>query len=138
MAALTVTAAQVSVVFPEEAEIYDVVAGSAVTPGQGARLDTTTGKAILADGTGTANSKFRGVALGSAGANQGVSLLKRGHVRGYDLSGMSYGDPIYVSNTVGSLDTAAGTVSRVAGMVVALSNGGTPEKVAYIDADWMV
>lgn len=138
MATLTPTVARIAPVFPEEAEIYDFVAGSAIVPGDAVRIDTTTGKAILADGTGTAASKFRGVALGSAGAGQGVSVLKRGHVYGYDLGTVAYGDPIYVSNTAGDLDTAAGTVSRVAGMIVPLSNSGTPEKLLYIDADWGV
>lgn len=134
---LTVNVAQIAPVYPEEAEIYDFVAGSAVAPGKASRWDTSTGKVILADGTGTANSKFRGVALGSAGAGQGVSLLKRGHVYGYDVSAASVGDLIYVDNTAGDLGTAAGTVSRVAGVVVALPNNSAT-KVIYIDADWMV
>lgn len=132
--ALTVTASQIAPVYPESAEIYDYVAGSAVTPGQGLKW-LTSGKVALANGAATATSYLRGVALGSAGAGQAVSMLKRGHVYGYDLTGLDAGQLVYLDNSNGALATAAGTVSVVAGIVTALPENSNT-KVLYIDADW--
>lgn len=133
--ALNVTVNRVAPVYPQEAEVYDFVAGTAIAPGDAVRVDTTSGKLILADATEAAKSKFRGLALGSAGAGQGVSVVKRGHVYGYDLTGIDYGAPIYLDNTAGDIGTAAGTVSVVAGMVVSLPDDSRT-KVIYVDADW--
>lgn len=134
--ALNVTVNRVAPVYPQEAEIYDFVAGTAVAPGDAVRIDTTSGKLILAEGTGAATSKFRGLALGSAGAGQGISVLKRGHAYGFDLTGVDYGAPIYLDNAAGDIGTAAGSVSVVVGMVVGLPDDSRT-KVIYVDANWL-
>lgn len=132
---LTLTPGRVAPVYPQDAEIYDVVAGTAISPGAALRLDTS-GQAVLADATGTASSRFRGLALGSAGGGQGLSLLKRGHVYGYDLSALAYGAPVYLDNDAGALSSAAGSVSVVVGTVVSLPDHART-KVLYLDADWL-
>ena len=97
--ALSVTVSRVAPVYPQEAEIYDFVAGTAVAPGDAVRLDATSGKLLLASAGTADTSKFKGIALGSAGAGQGVSVLKRGHVYGFDISAVDYAAPIYLDNT---------------------------------------
>src|SRR5262245_5369730 len=105
MADLTVTAAQVAVVFPHSAlnETYDIVAGVAITAGQAIRQNTS-GKGALADtDAGSGAEKAIGLALNAAGAGQAVSYLRRGVVYGFDLSGLAYGALVYLSDTAGKL-----------------------------------
>jgi hypothetical protein len=132
---LSVTSSRVSPVYPQTAEIYDFVAGAALAPGDAVRLDATTGKAVLANAASAANSGFRGLALNSAGAGQGVSVLKRGHVYGFDLAALNYGALVYLDNASGDLGNAAGTVSVVVGSVAALPDDARTRAI-YIDAAW--
>lgn len=132
---IALTAAQVAPVFPEKAEIYDGVALSTITQGQALYIDPTTGRFAPADANASGLQQFRGVALNAAGTGQAVSVLKRGHCYGYTVSSMSFDDPIYLSDTVGRLSTAVGTMTVNCGRVVALSDS-TPTAVAYIDANW--
>lgn len=135
MTALTVTAAQIGAVFPEKAEIYDMLAAVAITKGQ-AIYRNTSGKAALADANaGSGAHDFVGVALNAAGAGGAVSVLRRGHVYGFDLSGLAYDAPVYVSDTAGALDDAPSATNPVAiGKVEALTDGPTLTKVLYVDA----
>jgi hypothetical protein len=136
MADITVTAAQVGAVFPEKAEIVDMIAAEALTAGQAVYQVAASGKAGLADANAAGQQQFRGIALNAAGAGQAVSVLKKGHVYGFDLSGMDYDDPAYLSDTAGTLADAAGTMSVNAGRVVALPDASA-SKVLYVEADWL-
>lgn len=120
-----------------DAEIYDMLAGATITNGQAVRQNTS-GKAALADANaGSGAEKFRGIALSGVGAGQGVSIVKRGHVSGYDLSSLAYDALVYLSDTAGALsDTPSTTNSVPVGRVVALSDSN-PSKVLYIDAPWV-
>jgi hypothetical protein len=133
---IALTAAQVAPVFPDKAEIFDGVALSTITQGQPLYIDPTTGRFAPADANGSGLQQFRGIALNAAGAGQAVSVLKRGHAYGYTLTSMSYDDPVYLSDTVGRLSTAVGTLTVNCGRVVALSDSNAT-KVIYIDADWL-
>lgn len=137
MSDLTLTAAQISPVFPGVAEIFDIVAGVTVTAGQATRQNTS-GKAALADANaGSGAEKFRGIALNGGGAGQGLSILKRGHVYGFDLSGLAYDAPVYLSDTAGALADAPSATNPVpVGRVVALSDA-SQTKVLYVDSDWV-
>ncbi len=137
MADLTLTATQIAPVFPDEAEIYDMIAGATLTAGQAIRQNTS-GKAALADANaGSGAEKFRGLALRGVGSGQGVSILKKGHVYGFDLSGLAYDALIYLSDTAGALADAPSTTNSVpVGRVVPLSNSDLT-KVLYIDAQWV-
>lgn len=135
MAVISVTAAQVAPIYPDLAEIYDVIPAAAVTAGQAA-YQANTGKFGVADANAAGLQQFRGIFLSTKGANQAVSLLKRGHVGGFDVSAMAYDAPIYLSDTAGALDTAAGTLAVQVGRVVAMPDD-PKTKVVYIDADWL-
>ncbi len=131
MADITVTAAQVGIVFPEQSEIYSAVAAAAITAGQAVYIDAN-GKANLADAdASTPANRFRGIALSKAGAGQAVSVLVKGAVYGYDLSGMAYDDPAYLSNTAGAFGTTAGSTSIICGRVMPLTDKGL-SKVLYV------
>lgn len=135
MSAITVTAAQVSAIDSEQCEIYDGIAGVAITAGQPLYIIAATGKYGICDANDSGKEQFRGVALKTVGAGQALSILKRGRMYGLDLSGLSYDDIVYESDTAGGYDTAAGTKTVRIGRVVPLSDS-TPTKVLYVDADY--
>lgn len=131
------TGQKVMPVHPTLAEIYSVVLAEAMTQGQASYLVATTGKYGIADANAAGKQQFRGIVLESGGAGQGVGLLKRGAVWGYDLSGLNYDAPVYLSDTAGALADAAGTMSVIVGRVMPLTDAGTLTKVLYIYADWL-
>lgn len=135
MADITVTAAQVAVTHPHNAEIYDFIATEAITAGQ-AVYQLTTGKVGVADANAAGKQQFRGIALKSVGAGQAVSVLKRGFVTGFGISGLNRDAAVYLSDTAGSLADAAGTMSVICGRVFSLSDSDL-SKVLYINADWL-
>lgn len=134
MADLTVTAAQVAPIFPEKAEIFDFIATETITAGQVVYL-TSAGKAGVADANAAGRQQARGIALNGGAAGQPISVLKRGHVAGYTLSGMNHDALAYLSDTAGALADAAGTMTVRLGRVVPLSDSNQT-KCLYIDADW--
>jgi hypothetical protein len=136
MADIALTAAQIALIYPQWAEVYDVVVTEAVTAGQ-AIYQLTTGKFGVADANAAGKQQFRGIALKAAGANGAVTLLKRGHCYGFTVSGLNADVPLYLSDTAGALADAAGTLSVICGRVVAMPNLPTLTKVVYIDADWL-
>ncbi len=135
MADITSTAARVAVIFPAKAIIFDAEAAVALEAGQPAYINSN-GKAALADASNAATLVTPGVVLNKAGAGQGVSILKEGHVAGFDLSGLAYGAKVYVSDTAGALADAAGSTSLVMGSVVPIAQVGGPVKALYVEADW--
>lgn len=136
MAVITRTAAQIGPIFPEAAEIFDVIAAEAITAGAALHQVAASGRFGLADANAAGKQQFRGLALMKKGANQAVSILKRGHVGGFDVSALAYDAPVYLSDTVGELDTAAGTLAVQVGRVVAMPDAART-KVLYIEADWL-
>jgi len=130
---ITVTAAEVAVVFPEPAEIYNGVAAEALTKGL-ALYQTTSGTFGIADANAAGKQQFRGVALEAVNAGEGFSFLKRGILAGYTLA--TYNDAVYLSDTAGAFSTVAGTLSVVCGRVMSLADPSLTE-VLYIEADWL-
>lgn len=135
MGDITRTAAKVAPVFPDEAEMFPAILAATVASGQ-LGYYTSAGKIDLADGNGSGTTAPAGLAMDAGGAGQATNLLRRGHVYGWDLSGMAYWDPVYMSNTAGELSTTAGGTSVVVGRVVPLSDNGNLTKVLFIDMDW--
>lgn len=140
MADLTVTAAQVGAVFPQQARIRPYIAAAAITAGQSVYRNTSA-KADLCDANASGKHQFRGIALETVGAGQSVSVLEDGECYGFDLSGLAYDALAYQSDTAGALaDAASGTTTIVAGRVAALTDGSTLTKVLYVAAkmngDW--
>ena len=136
MSDITLTAAQVSAIYPDLAEIYQHDAGVTITRGQ-ALYKTSAGLLGVADANDSGKQQFRGLALNGGGAGQGIDLLKKGHVYGFDLSGLNIDAPVYLSDTAGAFGTAAGTMSVQVGRVDAINVSGTKTKVLYIEADWL-
>lgn len=135
MTDITRTKAQVAVVFPDEAEIYDGIAAATIEAGQPLYLVAATGKWGLADANGSGKQQFRGIALNDAGAGQAVSVLKCGTLAGFTLTG-DYDSAVYLSDTVGELADAAGTMEVIVGRVVPLSDASLT-KVLFVCADWL-
>lgn len=135
MAAITVTAAQVAPLFVHQTEIYSLEAAEAITKGQAVYVNAN-GKAALADASDAGTLILAGIALDAAGAGQAVSVLKRGFVAGFGVSGMTQGDAVYISDTAGGLDTGAGTVSKVIGRVAPVNQAGNIQKALYVQNDW--
>lgn len=134
MSDITLTAAQVSEVNEFEGEKWTPVAGEAITKGQAVAIDTSTGKAYLADASTSARNNFRGVALKDAAAGKPVTIGVHTSVYGFDLSGLSWDAAIYLSNTAGAFATTAGDVSVVCGRVKPMGELGTQSKVFYVNA----
>ncbi len=134
MADLAVTAAKVAPVFPEQAEIRTYIAAAAISAGQAVYINSS-GKVDLADADASSSTEhFRGIALETVGAGQPVSILRRGEVYGFDLSGVAFDAQVYVSDTAGSLADAAGTTSLVAGRCQPLADSVNINKVLMINA----
>lgn len=132
MADLTVTAAQVAVANPANAEIDSVIVAESVTAGQVLFIDTA-GKGQLADGNAAGEQQTRAMALEAGSAGGGISVLRRGQVYGFTLSSQAYDAPIYQSDTVGALADAAGTLEVPVGVVQGLSDNGNITKVLYFN-----
>lgn len=130
MADLTSTAAQVRRVAADRDEVYDYIAGAAITAGQAIYIDSN-GKAQLADASVSGTAGCRGVALKTVAAGQPVPVIKRGLIGGFTIS-QAYDAVIYLSDTTGALADAAGTVSTTVGRVVPV-NSGSVSKMLYID-----
>lgn len=125
----------ISLVDPGQAETYDAIPVSTVTVGQAVHFDPTTGKIAAADANAAGDQQFAGIVVKVTG--RAATVLKRGRVYGFNLSGMNYFAPAYVSDTAGSLADGAGTLTVNAGKVVPVAESGGPVKALYIDADWL-
>ena len=133
MAAITVTAARVRPVLIIEQETKP--AAEAITRGQYVRIDnagkwalgnaTTTGEVAL--GTG-------GIALKDVAAGEALTALRKGLVDiGDGFTAMAFGAPVYLSDTDGGLDTAAGTVSTIVGYVDSAWAATSADKLLRVD-----
>ena len=135
MADIDYTTAQVAVVYPGRAEIYDFLAGATIEAGQ-AVYQTSTGTVGLADANGSGTLQFRGIALTGGGSGQAISVLKRGHVYGFDLSALDEDALLYLSDTAGDLSSTVGSTTINCGRVTRLTDANASQ-VAYIEADWL-
>lgn len=111
-----VTAARVRVV--ESFEQMTLPCAEAVIAGQAVRIDTTTGKFTLSNGSSAGEARIYGIATQSQAAGLAVTAVRRGVFDGFDLSAKAYDLAIYLSDTDGMLADAAGTVSTVVGRVI--------------------
>ena len=122
-----VTADKVNIV--ETNEQLTLPAAEAITAGDVIRIDTSTGKFTKGNGTSTAEARGKWVSTKTVVAGQGLTGIKKGVMDGWDLSGLAYDADVYMSDTDGKLDTAAGTVSTKVGRVIA--GTGTTLGTAY-------
>lgn len=137
---LDVTAAQVAPCFVKfgKSRIYDLIAGQAVTAGQPVYI-ASDGQVELCDAnSGTAQeAQFRGLTLAAAAIGQAVPVLTHGPVYGFDLSSMDYDDPVYLSDTEGTLADAASAagIAAIVGRVFPLPDASAT-KVLFVDVDF--
>ncbi len=136
MTDLAITAANISVVKPEDAEIVQVVVAEVVTAGQPLFFDSN-GKGQLADANASGEQQARCLTLEAGVANQSISCLKQGYVEGFTLSSQSFDDPIFVSDTVGVLADSVGTLTVPVGLVAPIAkDSSTISKVLYLRFRW--
>ena len=132
---VALTAARIALVDVRDAEIYSFKAAAALTEGQALYFVAANGTVGVADANDGGKEQFRGIALQAVAAGQTVDILKRGYVAGFTVSALTHDDPIYLSDTAGSLSTAVGTMTVNCARVVS-RNDKDLTKVLYIDANW--
>jgi hypothetical protein len=97
-------------------------AGADLAAGDACYIDPATGDFLLADATAAGTAGAKGLAASNARAGQGVTLLFNGEMDGFDLSGLAFGDTVYLSETSGALADAApattGAVTVEVGTVI--------------------
>lgn len=106
-----------------------------ITCGAGCRFDAN-GKAIQGNAANATNADIAGLSVRSQKTGEGVVLIRKGIVAGYDLSGLAFWAKVYLSDTTGKLADAAGTVSKVVGHVVPVPGtlpGSAPMKALLIE-----
>lgn len=134
MADLTVTAAQVGLVFPQKSVVRDYIATETITAGQAVYFPST-GKVGIADANAAGKQQFRGIALNGGGAGQGISVLHEGEIFGFTLTSLNADALVFLSDTAGALADAAGTMTVRCGRVKCLSDANLT-KVLYIWTNW--
>lgn len=131
---VALVATEIGLVHPLTAKVRSFVAVAAITKGQGVYVVASTGKVDLVDANDSGKQQFRGIALQTVAAGETVDVCQRGEMYGFTVSGLSYDDPIYVSDTPGALSTAVGTLTVIAARVVPV-NDKDLTKVLYIEVD---
>jgi hypothetical protein len=127
MTDLALTAAQIALTNPQEAEVDFVVCAVVVTAGQSLFVDTD-GKADLADANVSGAQQTRHLALEDGAIGQTISALTRGRVFGFTIT-QAYDAPIYQSDTAGALGDSVGTLTVPVGLIKAISDDPTLTKV---------
>lgn len=136
MADITRTKERVSIIFPLLAEVYQAKTAVAVEAGQWGFFDATDGTIKLADASGAGTALPHVLILETKGAGEAVSVLKRGHVAGFDLDALNYWVQPKLSDTAGEMADAAGTVdTNIPARVVPMTDGAMT-KVLYVDSVW--
>lgn len=111
-------------------------AEEAIVAGAAVRLDVTSGRFTNANATVAGEARIFGIAMKSVSAGEPVTVVRKGYLDGWDLSGLAYDAAVFLSDTDGRLDTAAGTVSTVVGRVIpgsAVTLGTALDKVLFLD-----
>lgn len=133
MALLTVTASLVKVV--EVTEQFTGGAGVAIDAGVAVKYNLSTGLIDKAKATTSALARCVGIAVTSTSRQPNAPTIVRKGILdvGEALAALDYGVEVYLSDTDGRLDTAAGTVSKVVGTVVPGYGNTTPDKLLRVD-----
>lgn len=102
----------------ESIEQATLVCAEAITPGAPVRIGTDN-KFTNGNGTTSTEADVYGIATGDrvVPAGMPITAVAKGVLDGWTFSGDT-NSPVYLSDTDGRLDTAAGTVSKVVGKIV--------------------
>ena len=105
------------------------VAGEALTNGDVVVADDTDNDLLQA---GADPAYYEGLVIDGASAGQAVTIACPGTlIVGYDLSGLSYGDPVYVQSNVLD-DTSPGAVNNIVVGRVVYSQLGSDNKAVLL------
>ncbi len=129
MANLTITAAEVSPVRSERQITAPAI--EAIDAGEWVRIDTSSGKLALGNGTDAAESRDGFISLTTAIAGETVTAVGKGSIIevGDALAALTYDDDIYLSDTDGTLADSAGTVSKIVARVFPAFGATTADKL---------
>ncbi len=127
------TTRSINPVFAETAEIRDFREAETLAVGDVVYV-TSAGKVAKADANAAGKQQARGIVVSKIGTT--VSVMKKGYLGGFDLSGLAYDAQVFLSDTAGSLADAAGTLSVPCGRVSCFTNP-TLEKILYVDFNWI-
>lgn len=134
MATIAVTTANRISVVGEPECFRTLPAAEAIVAGAPVRMDTTAGTWTNANGTSAAEARVWGIATKTVPAGMPVMAVRRGFLSGFTLG--AYDSAVYLSDTDGRLDTAAGTVSVVIGRVISATGntlGSALDKILHVD-----
>lgn len=132
MAEITATASRIRPTRADIAEIYSGIAAEAITAGMPVYMNSD-GKWAVSDANDAADDQCHGIAITSAASGGSFDYIVRGTIEGYTLTSVGYGSLVYVSNTVGSLDTAAGSTTIAVGKGIPTGETGNIQKLLYVD-----
>jgi hypothetical protein len=130
MSAISVTAAKVAAQINTVTRSY--IAAEALTAGN-AVYQTTDGTVGIADANASGKQQFFGIALETVGSGSAVTVAHKGIVDGFAPAG-NCGTLLYLSDTVGGLDTSAGSMTVAVGKVVLRSDS---TKTIFFDTQWL-
>lgn len=130
MSAIAVTTAKVAGNISTLTRSYK--AAEAITAGQ-AVYKLAAGTVGVADANGSGKQQFRGIALETAGSGEAVLVGFFGPIEGFTLAG-DVDTLVYLSDTAGGLDTAAGTMTVPVGRVEMRDDG---TKFLFTDVNWL-
>lgn len=108
----------------------------AIEAGAPVRFDPTTGKFRNGNATDMTEGAIYGIVPRSVAAGEAVTAIAEGVLDGYDLSGLNFNAPVYLSDTDARIADAAGTKAILIGRVVpGFSNlrGTTADKLLDVN-----
>lgn len=120
----------------ESFEQMDLPAEETVVAGAPIRIDTTNGTFRNGNATTAAEADIYGLAFNGAQGNLPITGIRHGVLDGFDLSGMSYWDPVYLSDTDARIATTPGTINKRIGWVIpgtAVPTGTAYDKLLLVD-----
>ena len=127
------TTRELNPVFPEVAEIRDFREAETLAVGDVVYLNSA-GKVGKADANASGKQQARGIVVKRQGTT--VSVMKKGYLAGYAISDLAYDAQVFLSDTAGSLDDAAGTLEVPCGRVSCYTNDSLT-KILYVDFNWI-
>lgn len=111
-------------------------AGEDIDAGQSIHEDAN-GNWVRTTAANAAGAAAPYISARKARLGDGLTGIRIGVFDGYDLSGLAFNAPVYLSNTLGELADAAGTVAVVVGRVTsvrATTFGSVPDKILKVVA----
>lgn len=132
MANITFTAAKVRPIFtdPGHCTIFDVKLTETVTPGQ-VLCWAAAGTMSLADGNDAALDEPQAVALQDGVANAVISVLQKGPVAGFAVSGLNVGGKVTLTDTPGVVEEAG--AGENCGRIWALPGGAAVDRYIFFE-----